>query len=123
MKLFKNPVFAVLLCLVIVLGSTCLSAGGKMKSRHQKLCDELCEEVLSFADKNSLPALKTPAQATFVSGDCEALIGAYQDALGESRKFKDADDVDEAIRDYNLFLRKTQRFPASFFLDLLNIRF
>ena len=50
MKLFKNPVFAFFFCLLLIVSSTCLSVKVKMERRYDKVCDELYEEVLEFAE-------------------------------------------------------------------------
>ena len=121
MKLFKNPLFAIVLCLLIVVCSTCLSAGLKMEKRYDRVCDRLYEEVLEFADENNLGALKTEAHAAAAAGDYRSLISAY--SAYSAGGYRDADDVDDAIRAYTKFLRKTQQFPASVFTDLLKIDF
>ena len=120
MKLFKNPLFALLLCLLLIVGSTCLNVRIKMEKRYDRVCDELYEEILEFADENGLGELKNAAHSAASAGDYRSMISAYS-VYGAN--YKDADDVDEAIRDYTKFLRKTQQFPASVFVDLLNIDF
>ena len=121
MKLLKNPVFATVLCLLLIVGSTCLNVKIKMERRYDRVCDRLYEEVLEFADDNGLSELKNAAHAAAAAGDYNAMISAYAaDSLSVSH---DSDDVDDAIRDYTRFLRKTQQFPASVFTDLLHITF
>ena len=120
MKLFKNPVFAFFFCLLLIVSSTCLSVKVKMERRYDKVCDELYEEVLEFADENGLGELKTEAHAAAAAGGYRALISAYS---AYSSGYNGTDDVDDAIRDYTKFLRKTQQFPASYFTELLNITF
>ena len=113
MKLFKNPLFALLLCLLVIVCSTCLNVKIKMEKRY--------EEVLEFAEENGLGELKTKAHTAAAAGDYRSLIAAYSEySLGN---YHDADDVDDAIRDYTKFLRKSQQFPASVFTDLLHIKF
>ena len=120
MKLFKNPLFAILLCLLVIFGSTCLNAKIKMEKRYDRVCDGMYEEVLEFADKNGLGDLRNAAHAAAAAGDYRSLISAYS---AYAASYDGADDVDDAIRDYTKFLRKTQLFPASVFTDLLNISF
>ena len=50
------------------------------------------------------------------------MISAYNE-LSAGKYYDDADDVYDAIRDYTKFQRKIQKFPASFFIDLLHITF
>ena len=123
MKLLKKPVFAVFLCLVIVIGSTLLSGGGKLQHRYNKVCDNLCDEIAEFADENHLPSLKVKAQTALLNGDYQQLISAYQTELDSLNKYEDADDVDDAIKDYTLFVRKLTSFPARSFAQLLNLSF
>ena len=52
MKLFKNPVFAVVLCLLLIVGSTCLNAKVTMVRRYDRLLSRLCDEVLDYADRS-----------------------------------------------------------------------
>ena len=121
MKLFKNPLFALLLCLLVIVCSTCLNVKIKMEKRYDRVCDKLYEEVLEFAEENGLGELKTKAHTAAAAGDYRSLIAAYSEySLGN---YHDADDVDDAIRDYTKFLRKSQQFPASVFTDLLHIKF
>ena len=122
MKLFKNPVFAVILCLLLIFCSTCLSVKVKMEKRYDKICDNLYDEILEYAEDNRIDELKSQAHDASATGDYRGLIAAF-DELSAGRKFDDTDDVDDAIRDYNKFLRKTQQFPAKVFVDLLNITF
>ena len=122
MKLFKNPLFAIVFCLLLIVCSTCLNAKIKMEKRYDSACDRIYEEVLEFADENGLAALKTEAHAAAASGDYGSLISAY--SAYSAGDYRDADDVDDAIRAYNKFLQHcTHSFPASFFTDLLNIEF
>ena len=122
MKLFKNPVFAIVLCLLLIFCSTCLNAKVKMEKRYDRICDRLYDEVLEYAEGNRIDELKSHARDASATGDYRALIASF-DELSAGRKFDDTDDVDDAIRDYNKFLRKTQQFPAKVFVDLLNITF
>ncbi len=122
MKLFKNPVFAIVFCLLLIFCSTCLNARVKMEKRYDKLCDRLCDEVLEYAEDNRIDELKSRARDASATGDYRGLISSF-DELSAGRKFDDTDDVDDAIRDFNKFLRKTQQFPAKVFVDLLNITF
>ena len=122
MKFLKNPVIAFLLCLLLILTSTCLNAKVKMERRYDRICDELYDEVLDFADDNGIAELKVRAREAASKGDYRALIDAFSELSG-SRDYDDADDVDEEIRAYTKFLRKTQQFPAKIFVDLLNITF
>ena len=123
MKLFKNPVFAVVFCLLLIILSTCLNAKIGLEKRYDRVSDEVYEEIDEFAEKNGLTDLRSQARATLISGDYNALIHNYQASVVSGEKYKDLDDVDEAIRDYNKFLRKTTRFPASYFVELLHITF
>ena len=123
MKLFKNPVFAVVFCLLLIVLSTCLNAKIGLEKRYDRVRDELYEEIDEFAEKNGLTDLRSQARATLISGDYNALIHSYETSVVSGEKYKDLDDVDEAIRDYNTFLRKTTRFPASYFVELLHITF
>ena len=120
MKLLKNPLFAIALCLLLIFVSTCLNAKIKMEKRYDRICDKLYEEVIEFADENGLGELKTAAHSAAASGDYRSLISAYSAYVGG---YHDADDVDDVIRTYTKFLRKTQQFPASVFSGLLNINF
>lgn len=121
MKLFKNPLFAILLCLLLIVCSTCLNVRIKMQNRYDRVCDRLYDEIIEFADENGLGELKNASHAAAAAGDYRSLISAYSAySLGN---YHDADDVDDAIRAYTKFLRSTQKFPASVFTDLLNISF
>ena len=122
MKLFKNPVFAIVFCLLLIFCSTCLSVKVKMEKRYDKICDNLYDEILEYAEDNRIDELKSRARDASATGDYRGLIAAF-DELSAGRKFDDTDDVDDAIRDYNKFLRKTQQFPAKVFVDLLHITF
>ena len=122
MKLFKNPAFAVLFCLILILSSTCISAKAKMERRYDRICDELYEEVLDFADENGIDELKSLAREAVSDGDYRALIAAFNE-FSSGNNLREADDVDEEILAYTRFLRKTQHFPARLFVDLLHIRF
>ena len=122
MKLFKNPVFAIVFCLLLIFCSTCLSVKVKMEKRYDKICDNLYDEILEYAEDNRIDELKSQTHDASATGDYRGLIAAF-DELSAGRKFDDTDDVDDAIRDYNKFQRKTQQFPAKVFVDLLNITF
>ena len=122
MKLFKNPVFAIVFCLLLIFSSTCLSVKVKMEKRYDKICDNLYDEILEYAEDNRIDELKSRARDASATGDYRGLISSF-DELSAGRKFDDTDDVDDAIREYNKFLRKTQQFPAKVFVDLLNITF
>ena len=123
MKLFKNPVFAVVFCALIVILSTCLNVKIKMERKYDRVCDEVYEEIDEFAEENGLSELRTQARATLSTGDFDALISSYQAVVASGTNLSDVDDVDDAIRDYNNLLRKTTRFPASYFVELLHITF
>ena len=73
-------------------------------------------------EDNRIDELKSRARDASATGDYRGLIAAF-DELSAGRKFDDTDDVDDAIRDYNKFLRKTRQFPAKVFVDLLHITF
>ena len=122
MKLFKNPVFAVVLCLVLIVCSTCLNAKVKMEKRYDRLCDRLYDEVLEFADENGIDELKSRAREAASNGDYHALVAAFNE-LSSGSVLRDTDDVDDEIRSFSKFLRMTQQYPARFFVDLLNISF
>ena len=109
MKLFKNPVFAVFFCVLVIILSTCLNAKIKMEKKYDRVCDEVYEEIDEFAEKNGLAELRIQARTTLLNGDYDSLIHSYQTSVVSGEKYKDLDDVDEAIRDYNKFLRKTTR--------------
>lgn len=122
MKLFKNPFFALVLCLLIIVCSTCLSAKVKMEKRYDRICDRLYDEVLDFVDDNGLNELKTRARESAANGDYRALISAFNE-FSSAHSYHDTDDVDDQILAYSKFLRKTQQFPAKIFVDLLHITF
>ena len=122
MKLFKNPVFAIVFCLLLIFSSTCLSVKVKMEKRYDKICDNLYDEILEYAEDYRIDELKSRARDASATGDYRGLISSF-DELSAGRKFDDTDDVDDAIRDFNKFLRKSQHFPAKVFVDLLNITF
>ena len=122
MKLFKSPVFALVFCLLLIVCSTSVSVKVKMEKRYDGICDELYEEILDFADENGLGELKSRAYAAHVERDCSGMISAYNE-LSAGKYYDDADDVYDAIRDYTKFQRQIQKFPASFFIDLLHITF
>lgn len=119
MKLLKNPVVALLLCLALIFSSTCLNAKIGLEKKYDRVCDELCEEMVEYADKNKLDTLRAQALTSVTTGNYSALISSYNEVSG----LKGTDDVNDAIRDYNKFLRKTTRFPAKMFVDFLNIQF
>ncbi len=122
MKLFKNPVFALVLCLLLIVCSTCLNVKVKMEKRYDRICDRLYDEVLEFAEDNGLDELKVRAHEAAADGDFRGLIASFSE-LSAGYSSHDTDDVDDEIRAYTKFLRKTQQFPARLFVDLLNIRF
>ncbi len=122
MKLFKNPVFAVVLCLLLIFCSTCLNAKVRMEKRYDKICDNLYDEILEYAEDNRIDELKSQAHNASATGDYRGLIASF-DELSAGRKFDDTDDVNDALRDYNTFLRNTRQFPEKVFVDLLNITF
>ena len=123
MKLFKNPVFAVIFCALVIILSTCLNAKIKMEKKYDSVCDEVYEEIDEFAEKNGLSELRIQARTTLLNGDYDALIESYQAVVASGENLSHADDVDDAIRDYNRFLRQTTRFPTSYFVELLHITF
>ena len=123
MKLFKNPVFAVFFCSLLIILSTCLNAKIKMEKKYDRVCDNVYEEIDEFAEKNDLIELRMQARTTLLNGDYDTLIADYQSIVASGAKLSDVDDVDDAIRSYNKFLRKATRFPASYFVELLHITF
>ena len=123
MKLFKNPVFAVIFCALVIILSTCLNAKIKMEKKYDSVCDEVYEEIDEFAEKNGLSELRIQARTTLLNGDYNALIESYESVVASGEHFSHVDDVDDAIRHYNSFIRKTTRFPASYFVELLHITF
>ncbi len=123
MKLLKNPLVALLLCLAIIVCSTCVSVKVKMVNKNDRICAKLCDEVLEFAEKNDLDGLQAKARITMVNGDYRSLIASFNETLSDGGDYKRVDDVDDAIRDYTKFLKTTEKFPASFFAEKLNIRF
>lgn len=122
MKLFKNPLFALVLCLLIVVCSTCLNAKIKMENRYDRICDKLYDEVLEYADDNGIDDLKVRAREAAASGDYRGLISSFNE-LSAGRLFSDTDDVDDAIKAFSKFFRDTQKFPATVFVDLWNLSF
>ena len=100
MKLFKNPVFAVVFCLLLIILSTCLNAKIGLEKRYDRVCDEVYEEIDEFAEKNGLTDLRSQARATLISGDYNALIHNYQASVVSGEKYK-----------------------ASYFVELLHITF
>ncbi len=118
MKLFKNPVFAVIFCALVIILSTCLNAKIKMEKKYDRVCDEVYEEIDEFAEKNGLSELRIQARTTLLSGDYDSLIKSYQSVVASGEKLSHVDDVDDAIRSYSKFLRKTTQFPASYFVEL-----
>ena len=123
MKLFKNPVFAVIFCALVIVLSTCLNAKIKMEKKYDRVCDKVYEEIDEFAEKNGLSELRIQARTTLLSGDYDSLIKSYQSVVASGEKLSHVDDVDDAIRSYSKFLRKTTQFPASYFVELLHITF
>ena len=120
MKLFKNPVFAVIFCLLLIVCSVFLTRF-RMEREYDRLCSNLYDEIVEFAEENGLGALKSDAHAAAASEDYASLVTAYSAySLGN---YHDTDDVDDAIRSYTKFMRSTHRFPASFFVDLFDLSF
>ena len=120
MKLFKNPVFAVVLCLLMIVSSFFLT-GLKMEKKYDRLCGELYEEIIDFSSENGLGSLKNDAHAAAASGDYRSLISTYNEyAMGN---YRDSDDVEDAIRSITRFLRNSQRFPASLYVNLFDLTF
>ncbi len=122
MKLFKKPFFAVVLCLLLIVGATCLNVKVKMEKRYDRICDRLYGEVLEYAEQNGYGELKALAHEAAASGDYRALIAAFS-VYSSGPVYSGADDVDDEIRSYTKFLRSTQQFPARIFVDLLKIEF
>ena len=122
MKLFKNPFFALFLCLAIVFCSTCLNAKIKMENRYEKVCDRLYDEVIEYANDYGIDELKVRARDTYAAGDYRGLISSFSE-LSAGMTSSDTEDVDDAIKAYNKFIRDTQKFPATVFVDLWNLSF
>ena len=122
MKLFRNPVFAVFFCLLLIVSSTCLNAKIKMEKRYDRVCKELVEEVIDYADDNGITELRSDALSASINGDYDGLIDSVI-GLSSNQKYGDTDDVLEAIRDYTVFISKTQKFPATIFADLWHLSF
>ena len=125
MKLFKNPVFAVLFCLVLILAATFFSSRSKLESRYQNVCDELCGAMIDFGRENDLGELAEAARNAGyrTSGrltDAAVLIRQY-DELSSGFSKSDTKAVEKAIKNYDSFQKLLVRFPASFYADLLKL--
>ena len=125
MKLFKNPVFAVLFCLVLILAATFFSSRIKLERKYQSVCDDLCGAMVDFARENDLGELAETARdaGRKTSGrllDAAALIRQY-DELGAGFSKNDTKAVEKAIRSYNSFQKLLTRFPASYYAEILKL--
>ena len=122
MKLFKNPVFAVVFCLLLIVGSTCWNFNKKMKEEYKEACNDLRNKVIDFAETNGLKDLESTARASLISGDYESMIDEYNINAVDYGKSETA-AVDKAINNYISFLQKTDKFPVKQFISLFNISF
>ncbi len=123
MKLFKNPLFAVVFCLLIVVVSSLINAEVGLGKKNERLGNQLCREVIEFAGENGLDSLQAEARGTMMSGDYRSLIASFSEAVAGLNDYDDVDDVDDAILRYTRFLRSTEKFPAKLFVRVLNMSF
>ena len=125
MKLFKNPVFAVCLCLILIIGSTILSSGLKLQRRYQRTCNNLCYAMEDFASRNGLSELESSARddlnyTTSRIKDMHMLVLSYN-SISSGYEKSEKKDVEKAIKKYNSLWDTLDRFPASFYANLLDL--
>lgn len=126
MSMLKKPAVAFLLSLLIVLLSTFISAKVRLERNYDQVCETLCDQVLSFAEKNELISLEAAARSTLSHQntnsrtDYDGLILSYTELASGFPK-EDTRSVDQAIKSYTHFFQGTERFPANLFVRLLNI--
>lgn len=127
MKLFKNLIFAVLLCLVLIVSSTLLNVEIKLPKAYENVCDDLCDKIIDFSSRKALPDLEYHARslrdsASASRAEYDGLIDEYNSsAVGYSKS--DTNAAEKAIRNYRSFISKLSRFPAAPFAELLNLSF
>ena len=126
MKFFIKPLVAFLLALMIVLGSTCISARNGLIGERDQVCEELGTSILAFATDKKLPELTSLAKAALSHYDepdreeLDSLIVSYSaSASGENTAETKA--VDHAVKDYRKFCQAADRFPGVVFNGLFDI--
>lgn len=111
MKLFKNPVFAIVFCLVLILVSTLVSSKSKMEKRYDRVCSQLSENVLDFANEKGLDELAVKARTVSIDQGYDDLIEMFNEKSAGYGK-DDTASVDKAIAKYIAFMKDLDRFPA-----------
>lgn len=125
MKLLKNPVFAVCLCVLVVVCSTFLSSSMKLNKRYQSTCNSLCYAMSDFASRNGLDDLSHWAiegldASSYRIKDMDGLIIEYNKVSSAYDK-NEKKDVEKAIKSFRTMEECLYSFPASFFVDLLDL--
>ncbi len=125
MKLFRNPVFAVVFCLVIIISSTVFGSVSKLERKYQSVCDNLCDAMIDYAAQSGDGELSSMAhsargEAKASIKDMHGLILQYEDSLPGNSGF-DTKSVDKAIKSFNGFLDKLDRFPAALYYNYLHL--
>jgi|GEM_PF-6890595 len=126
MKFFKKPLVAILLSVLIVLVSTCVSARNDLIREHAQVCEDLGKSILSFAAVRKLPELESSAKALLSDPDSaekkdyDALIVSYS-AASSGAESSETWAVDHAVKDYRRFCQMTNRFPAKIFVELFHL--
>lgn len=118
MKVLKNPVVAIILCLAIMIASTCINAKVGLEKKYDRICGNLTQSIIDFADANDLTELESKARSAKLDGDYAGLIEIYN---ASSAAHSSA--VDSAVDRYAAFFRSLQRFPARQLVGLLGIGF
>ena len=121
MRSFGKTVLILLVCLALILVSTCINVKAGLEKKYDRVCDALISAVIDFADNNGLSELESKARSAEIDGDYSGLIEMYNSMSVSG--FASRDSVDKAVRGYNDFLRMLQRFPAKQLSSLVNFSF
>ena len=122
MKAFKKPLVALILCIAVILISTCLNVRIGLDKKYDKVCDRLYSSVLEFASDNGMKDLEIQARTSLSSGNYSSLIDEFNIfAVGYDQS--ETSSVDKAIKAYSSFMHSIKKFPAKQFISLLNISF
>lgn len=121
MKVLKKPVVAILLCLAVILVSTCINTRVGLEKKYDRVCGDLTQSIISFAAMNDLEELELKARSAMLDGDYSALIDMYNRFV--SAGYIGRSSADKAVDVYAAFFRMLQRFPTRQLAGLLGISF
>lgn len=124
MKLLKNPLFAILICLLLIVSSTCISSVVGLNREYNRVSGALCEALVDFATREKLGELEQHARAVRTDpgadkDDFDALIAEYNAVASNYSKYKTA-AVEKAIEKYSGYFKTLNTFPAKLFVRFLD---